>query len=109
MEKSSIARDFPIAKAAYSFLKDNVSSSFCFPGWNKGRVICQRTQLKRILLATEQSSEGHKKDKLITLSNSSFPLLGTSTPRSDVRRDQNGSTDTETRIRIAAELMTSTV
>ncbi|GFS32673.1 plastid transcriptionally active 2 [Actinidia rufa] len=109
MEKSSITRDFPIAKAAYSFLKDNVSSSFCFPGWNKGRVICQRTQLKRILSATEQSSEGPKKDKLITLSNSSFPLLGTRTPRSEVRRDQNGSADTETRIRIATELMTSTV
>ena len=109
MEKSSITRDFPIAKAAYSFLKDNVSSSFCFPGWNKGRIICQRTQLKRILSATEHSSEGSKKDKLITLSNSSFPLLGTRTPRSVVRRDQNGSADTETRIRIAAELMTSTV
>ncbi|GFZ17497.1 hypothetical protein Acr_26g0007670 [Actinidia rufa] len=76
MEKSSITRDFPIAKAAYSFLKDNVSSSFCFPGWNKGRVVCQRTQLKRILSATKLSSEGSKKDKLITLSNSSFPFWG---------------------------------
>ncbi|KAI7986837.1 Pentatricopeptide repeat-containing protein [Camellia lanceoleosa] len=109
MEKSSITRDFPIAKATYPFLKDNVSSSFCFPGWNKGRIICQRPQLKRILSATERSSEGSENDELITLINSPFPLLGTRTPPSDVSGDQHGSTDSESRIRMTTELMTSMV
>ncbi|CAI9773756.1 unnamed protein product [Fraxinus pennsylvanica] len=61
MEKSSITRDFPVAKATYSLLKDSVSSSFCFPGWNKGRIICQKSQLKRILSSTEPSSEDSDK------------------------------------------------
>ncbi|XP_059640001.1 pentatricopeptide repeat-containing protein At1g74850, chloroplastic [Cornus florida] len=109
MEKSSITRDFPIAKTTYSFLKDNVSPSFVFPGWNKGRIICQRPQLKRILLGSEQSSGGSKKDKLITLSNSPSPLSGTRTLKSDTKRDQHGSAKTETRTRTAVQLMTSAV
>lgn len=109
MEKSSITRDLPVAKAAYSFLNGGVSSSFCYPGWNKGRIMCQRAQLKKILSATELSSEGSGNDKLITLSNSSFPLLGTRIPRSDVRIDKHRSADTETRIRTATELVTSMV
>ncbi|KAG6494866.1 hypothetical protein ZIOFF_042648 [Zingiber officinale] len=48
MEKSSVIRDLPVPKAVYSFLRDNVSSSFHFPGWNKGRVVCQRSQLKKL-------------------------------------------------------------
>ncbi|KAG5536773.1 hypothetical protein RHGRI_024263 [Rhododendron griersonianum] len=112
MEKSSITRDFPVAKAAYSFLNDGVSSSFCYPGWNKGRIMCQRPHLKKILLAAEGSPEGSENDKLITSSNSPFPRLGTRTPRSDVsivRRDEHGSADIETRVRMATELVTSTV
>ncbi|KAF7135998.1 hypothetical protein RHSIM_Rhsim08G0164000 [Rhododendron simsii] len=109
MEKSSITRDFPVAKAAYSFLNDSVSSSFCYPGWNKGRIMCQRPQLKKILSAAEGSPEGSENVKLITSSNSPFPRLGTRTPRSDVRRDEHGSADIETRVRMATELVTSTV
>lgn len=105
MEKSSITRDFPVAKAAYSFLNDGLSSSFCYPGWNKGRIMCQRPQLKKILLAAEASEN----DKLITLSNSPFPLLGTRTSRSGARIDEHGSADIETRVRMATELVPSTV
>ncbi|XAR50119.1 hypothetical protein NMG60_11004359 [Bertholletia excelsa] len=108
MEKSSVTRDFPVAKVAYSFLKDNVSTSFCFPGWNKGRIICQRPQLKKIFSARELSSEESEKDKLITFSNSPFPLPGAATPTSDIRRDQHVHSDAP-RIRMAKELMASTV
>lgn len=69
MERSSITRDFPVAKAAYSLLKD-VSSSFCFPGWNKGRIVCQKTQLKRIF------SQDSDNESVVNLSNSPFPLSG---------------------------------
>ncbi|GMP33605.1 hypothetical protein CsSME_00006848 [Camellia sinensis var. sinensis] len=109
MEKSSITRDFPVASATYSFLIDNVSSSFRFPGWNKGRIICQRSQLKRFLSDTEPSSDGSKKDKLITLSNTPFPLLGMRTTTADVMRDQHGNADTKTSIKMTTELLTSTV
>ncbi|KAG6412233.1 hypothetical protein SASPL_124905 [Salvia splendens] len=65
MERSSITREFPVAKAAYSLLKD-VSSSFCFPGWNKGRIVCQKTQLKRVF-SQDSDSESVEIDRLIHL------------------------------------------
>ncbi|KAA8540887.1 hypothetical protein F0562_024975 [Nyssa sinensis] len=109
MEKSSITRDFPVAKATYSFLKDNVSSSFCFPGWNKGRIVCQRSQLKKILAGAEKSSEGSEKVELISLSNSPFPLHGRRAATSNVKIDQHGSADTTERSkRTRTELLTST-
>lgn len=108
MEKSSITRDFPVAKSAYAFLNE-VSSSFCFPGWNKGRIVCQRSQLKRILTVTEQHSDEYKKDRIITLSNSPFPLPGTNTSMSNVKRDQLSNADAERSIMTRTELMTSTV
>ncbi|KAL7237710.1 hypothetical protein ACSBR2_003920 [Camellia fascicularis] len=76
MEKSSITRDFPVASATYSYLIDNVPPSFRVPGWNKGRIIRQQSQLNRFLSDTEPSSDGSKKDKLITLSNTPFPRSG---------------------------------
>lgn len=108
MEKSSITRDFPIAKTAYSFLKDNVSSSFVFPGWNKGRIICQRPQLKRILSGKDSPLEGREGEDIITLRNSPFPpeeraTLGNS------NRSQNGNVETETNDRSKSELITSGV
>ncbi|CAK9141410.1 unnamed protein product [Ilex paraguariensis] len=108
METSSMTRDFPVAKAAYSFLKDNVSSSFCFPGWNKGRIVCQRSQLKKILSGTESSSDGSKKDHICTLNNSHIPLPETRTSMGDAKRGQYGNADTETS-RTSTELATSTV
>ncbi|KAK2965160.1 hypothetical protein RJ640_005323 [Escallonia rubra] len=108
MEKSSITRDFPIAKAAYSFLKDNVSSSFCFPGWNKGRITCQRLQLKRTLSGGEPSAEGVD-NNIITLSNSPFPLPETKMSMSKGQEGQNGSLDTQASIRTRTELTTSAV
>ena len=68
MEKSLATRGLPIAKAAYEFLKDNISSTaFTFSGWNKGRIICQRPQLKRL---SSSSS------KLVSISNLLFPKAG---------------------------------
>lgn len=108
MEKSSITRDFPVAKAAYAFLNE-VSSSFCFPGWNKGRIVCQRSQLKRFLSGADQHSDESKKDRIITLSNSPFPLPGTKTSLSNVKRDQHSDVNDETSITTRTEMMTSTV
>ncbi|KAI8023662.1 Pentatricopeptide repeat-containing protein [Camellia lanceoleosa] len=107
MEKSSITRDFPVA--TYSFLIDNVSSSFCFPGWNKGRIIRQQSQLKRFLSDTEPSSDGSERDKLITLSNTPFPLLRTRTTTADIMRDQHVSADPKTSIKMNTRLLASTV
>lgn len=103
MEKSSITRDFPIAKAAYSFLNDKISPSFCFPGWNKGRIICQRLQLKRILTA-----ESAKNNNIVDLSNSSFPPKATiPSSTGNVQRSQYSSEETETNIKTRTELITS--
>ncbi|GMH21975.1 hypothetical protein Nepgr_023818 [Nepenthes gracilis] len=61
MENSSTARDFPTIKAACSFLEDHMPpSSFSAPGWNKGRLVCHRTQLKRLLAGIQQSAESQK-------------------------------------------------
>lgn len=109
MEKSSITRDIPVAKAAYAFLKDNISSSFGFPGWNKGRIICQRPQLKKVLSAMESSSDGSESVSLLPLINSPFPLLGTRMPTNDIRRDQHENPNTEKRERNTKELMTSAI
>uniref|UniRef100_A0A1D1ZB86 Pentatricopeptide repeat-containing protein At1g74850, chloroplastic n=2 Tax=Anthurium amnicola TaxID=1678845 RepID=A0A1D1ZB86_9ARAE len=77
MEKSSATRGFPVAKAAYAFLKDNISSSFSFPGWNKGRIICQRPQLKRLSLTTsERSPDGSARSMLVFITDWSFPQPG---------------------------------
>lgn len=109
MEKSSITRDFPVAKAVYSLLKNNVSSSFGFPGWNKGRIICQKSQLKRILSNTESSTEDDSESvDLFNLSNADISLMDIRTSRSDLKRQQ-GSAKSETNTRTRTELMTSTV
>ncbi|KAG2679070.1 hypothetical protein I3760_11G033600 [Carya illinoinensis] len=104
MEKSSITRDFPVAKAAYSFLQDKVSTSFSFAGWNKGRIVCQRSQLKRIL--SESSSDAIEKDKIVDLRNSPFNPSGTRTSKNDVKSSQNKDA---TIIRKQTELVPSTV
>ena len=109
MEQSSITRDFPIAKAAFSFLQDKVSSSFSFPSWNKGRIFCQRPQLKRILMGSESSSDRSKKDKVIDLSNSPFNLPGARTSKNDVKSIQHKDADSETTVRTRTELVPSTV
>lgn len=105
MEKSSITQDFPVAKAAYSLLKDSVSSSFCFAGWNKGRIIRQNSQLKRILSSTDPSSEVSDMNKIVALSNSPFPHLETKTSMGEFK--QRSSSETEVRIRTNTELMPS--
>ncbi|KAI3454574.1 hypothetical protein Pfo_011237 [Paulownia fortunei] len=107
MERSSITRDFPVAKAAYSLLKD-VSSSFCYPGWNKGRIICQKSQLKRVLSKTEPSSEETEIENIVSLCNSPFPLSGTRTSMSNLKQ-QSSSNANEKSLRTNTELMTSGV
>ncbi|KAK6148461.1 hypothetical protein DH2020_019373 [Rehmannia glutinosa] len=107
MERSSITRDFPVAKAAYSLLKD-VSSSFCLPGWNKGRIICQKPQLKRIFSKSEPSSEDSEIEDIVTLRNSPFPLSGTKKSTSD-QKPQSTSDANRISFRSNTELMTSGV
>lgn len=109
MEESQITRDMPIAKAAFSFLQDNVSSSFSSPAWNKGRIVCQRSQLKHILSGIVSSSDGSKKDRIINLSNSPFPSPGTRASISDLPSDQQNNVNSDATIARRAELLTSTV
>lgn len=104
MEKSSSAENIPIAKAAFSILQDHLSSSFAFPGWNKGRIVCQRSQLKRILSGTESLSEGSKSDMILTLSNAPFHPLGASTSMI-----QTHAVEPEDRERKKSDLLSSTV
>lgn len=108
-EKSSVTRDLPVAKAAYSFLKDTISSSFSFPGWNKGRIVCQKTQLKRTFSSAEPSVEASKGDRLIPLSNSLISLLGTQTSMSVAKRSESVNAGSERSTRPDPELMTSSV
>ncbi|CAI9112455.1 OLC1v1012908C1 [Oldenlandia corymbosa var. corymbosa] len=109
LESSSIAQDFPVAKAADSLLRDTVSSTFGFPGWNNGRIVCQKSQLKRILFTRETSSEGTESDFTINLSNSPFPFVETKTSRNEVKRRQQDSADNEAGIRKRMELTASSI
>ncbi|KAJ6760613.1 PLASTID TRANSCRIPTIONALLY ACTIVE CHROMOSOME 2-LIKE PROTEIN [Salix purpurea] len=108
LEKSSVAQDFPIGKAVHSYLQDIVPSSFSYPGWNKGRITCQRSQLKRLLSGTESVSDGTKKDKFIMLTNSPLSLSGTRTA-SDIESSEHNKSNSGIRMGTRTELMTSTV
>ena len=107
MEKRSIAQDIPVAKAAYTFLQDNVSSSFFYPGWSKGRIVCQRSQLKRILSATNSFSEESRVDNLIALSN--LPISSTGVKSSTSGVNQLGDVISGTKMRTRTEIMAGTV
>ncbi|CAN4088191.1 unnamed protein product [Withania somnifera] len=107
-EKSSITRDLPVSKAAYSLLKDTVSSSFSFPGWNKGRIVCQKTQLKRIFSSAEPSTEASRGDRLIPLSNSPISLLGTES-MNDAKRSDSVNATSKRSTKSDSELMASSV
>lgn len=108
MEKNSNAQDFPIAKTAISFLQDNVPSSFTFPGWNKGRLVCQQSQLRRILSGTESSSSRSKMDKLVSLSNTPLPNSGVIKSKSNVQSGKANDVDSRTDS-TRTELLTSAV
>lgn len=107
MERSSITRDFPVAKAAYALLKD-VSSSFCYPGWNKGRIICQKAQLKRVFSKTEQSSEDSEIGNVVSLSNEPFPLSRTRASMRDLKQHKSSDAN-DVSFRTNTELMASGV
>ncbi|KAI4341431.1 hypothetical protein MLD38_026157 [Melastoma candidum] len=49
VETSSASQDYPVSKASYSLLQDLASSYFSYHGRNKDRIVCQRTQLKRLV------------------------------------------------------------
>ncbi|XP_058762432.1 pentatricopeptide repeat-containing protein At1g74850, chloroplastic [Vicia villosa] len=108
MEESADAQDFPIAKAAFSFLQDTVSSSFTYPAWNKGRIVCQQSQLRQILSGTGSSSSIEEVDKLVSLSNSSLTTAGAITSKSDVQSGRANGVDSRTN-RTRTELLISAV
>lgn len=108
MERSTVAQDYPIAKAAFSLLQE-ISSSLTFAGWNNGRIICQQSQLRRILSGTESSSKRSKKDKLITLSNSPLTLPGGRTSKSGVQTGKISTFDSRTETSSRTELLAGAV
>ncbi|CAI8609971.1 unnamed protein product [Vicia faba] len=108
MEESTDAQDFPIAKTAFSFLQDNVLSSFTYPAWNKGRIVCQQSLLRQILSGTGSSSSRKQMDKLVSLSNSSLTTAGAITSKSDVQSGRANGVDSRTN-RTETELLTSAV
>lgn len=108
MEKSANTQDFPIAKAAFTFLQDNLSSSFTFPGWNKGRIVCQQSQLRRMLSGTGSSSSSKKMDPLVSLSNTTLTDAGAMSSKSDVQSGKANDVDSRTD-RTRTELLTSSV
>ncbi|KAG8098809.1 hypothetical protein GUJ93_ZPchr0013g37425 [Zizania palustris] len=75
MEKSTITRGLPIAKVVYSFLNDTLSSSFHYPKWNKGRIICLKSQLKKLQSAIG-SSTGAAISGFVPMTDSHLPSPG---------------------------------
>lgn len=75
MEKSTVTRGLPIAKVVYSFLNDTLSSSFHYPKWNKGRIICMKSQLKKLQSAID-SSNGATIPGFVAMTDSHLPSPG---------------------------------
>ncbi|KAJ8637272.1 hypothetical protein MRB53_011539 [Persea americana] len=112
MERTSITKDiakeFPVAKAVYSFLKDNISPSFSFPGWNKGRIVCQRSLLKRFLVSTsEPSVEGSMKEKLVTITDLPFPSPWSRKFTEEINSGERNDAKSEIGFRTREELLTA--
>jgi hypothetical protein len=76
MEKSTVTRGLPIAKVVYSFINDTLSSSFHYPKWNKGRIICLKSQLKKLQAAIDSSSNGVAVPGFVHMTDSRLPLPG---------------------------------
>ncbi|XP_020148765.1 uncharacterized protein [Aegilops tauschii subsp. strangulata] len=75
MEKSTITRGLPISKVVYSFLNDTLSASFHYPKWNKGRVICLKSQLKKLQAAID-STNGAAVPGFVHMTDSRLPYPG---------------------------------
>ena len=101
-----MARLLPVVKAAYSFLRDGVSPSFHFPGWNKGRIVCHKSQLKRLLTAIPEQPSDESVNCFVPITNSSFPLPGTRIYTADIDSDEqsitHGTSDSETESELMA-------
>ncbi|ONK70247.1 uncharacterized protein A4U43_C05F31770 [Asparagus officinalis] len=107
MEKSTVARGLPVVRAAYSFLRDEISSSFHFPGWNKGRIVCHRPQLKRFLTSIPDQPSDEPVNGFVPITNSSFPHPGTRIYTADIGSDEQSITESDTESE--AELMATAV
>jgi hypothetical protein len=75
MEKSTITRGLPIAKVVYSYLSDTLSASFHYPKWNRGRIICLKSQLKKLQPAID-STNGSAIAGFVIMTNSQLPSPG---------------------------------
>lgn len=64
MEQSNAAKKLPLPKVVHTYLKESISSSFHFPLWNKGRIVCQRSQLKKLQPAMLVSDAESSSDEL---------------------------------------------
>jgi hypothetical protein len=84
MEQSNAAKKLPLPKVVHRYLKESISSSFHFPVWNTGRIVCQRSQLKKIQpvmlvsdaeLSSDESTEeiASTMDGLISFTNIPIP------------------------------------
>lgn len=92
-------------KAAYSFLRDEISPSFHFPGWNKGRIVCHRSQLKRLLTQIPDQLSDEPVKGFISITNSSFPLPGTRVYTAEIDSDEQSTIEEITDSETEADLM----
>lgn len=106
MEKSSAAQNIPMAKAAYKFMQNYAPPLFSFPGWNKGRIVCQRSQLKKFLASSGSAPESSNNDYAITLSNAPLSFMGAKSSTSNYQYSQRDNVKFETKS--ATELLAST-
>ncbi|XP_078171721.1 plastid transcriptionally active 2 isoform X1 [Carex rostrata] len=113
MEESNATKVLSLPKAAYTYLKESISSSFEFPVWNKGRIVCQRSQLKKIrpamLVADPESSSDKLSDATASTTDSLISLTDIPIPFSTHRKKiwtDDGSGDNPS-IKKEAELLPS--
>ncbi|KAE8794036.1 pentatricopeptide repeat-containing protein [Hordeum vulgare] len=90
MEKSTVTRGLPISKVVYSFLNDTLSASFHYPKWNKGRVICLKSQLKKLQAAID-SSNGAAIPGFVHMTDSRLPPPGSKVYTREQPQVENGS------------------
>lgn len=89
MEKSTAAKGLPVAKAVYSFMREKISPSFHIPGWNKGRIVCHRSLLKRLPSVISEKSPNESTEEFVSIANSSFPSAGTRLYTTDIDGDDD--------------------
>ncbi|XP_008795952.1 pentatricopeptide repeat-containing protein At1g74850, chloroplastic isoform X1 [Phoenix dactylifera] len=96
MEKSTAAKGLPVAKAVYSFMREKISPSFHIPGWNKGRIVCHQSQLKRLPSVISEKSPNESTEEFVSITNSSFPSPRTRIHTADIDGDNDQIVSDET-------------